>query len=352
MDDNLSQACARRRGFTALFRWHALRSKAAAVQLDVVIRRVALVAIPLIAGGLYLLRQPRPSPSAAVASAGVPLGLPPTDLPPGIQERGEAAYAQPKSDPKPELPSVAARDLPVVRPPSAGRSASAPAPAPSPFAACGGIVARGITAADDPAWAFASLSPAAGQDAVIRRVGDRIGSWAVDSIEWDRVWLKGGGGRCAVAMHAGAREAQESQKQLKRGKKPLLSDESVAEKPWRLPGEIANSIENVSEREFSIERAMFDSLFARAGDLVTGAKLEPLKRDESVIGLTLDEVQIDSVFQRFGVETGDVVVAIDGEACASLEQVGKALILARERDRVVARLERRGEPFELTLVVR
>lgn len=321
------------------------------MELDVAIRRAALLAIPLIAGGLFLLRQPRPTAPTA-PSASEPLGLPPTDLPPEIQERGEAAYAQPKSEPKPELPSVAARDLPVVRPPSAGRSESAPAPTPSPFAACGGIVARGITAADDPSWAFASLSPAAGEDAVIRRVGDRIGSWAVDSIEWDRVWLKGGGGRCSVGMHAGAREAQESRKKLKKGKKALLSDDGVQEKPWRLPGEIANSIENVSEREFSIERQMFESLFARAGDLVTGAKLEPLKRDESVVGLTLDDVQIDSIFQRFGVETGDVVVAIDGEECRSLEHIGKTLVAARERDRLVARLERRGEAFELTLVVR
>jgi type II secretory pathway component PulC len=332
-------------------RWHAIRCTKS-VELDVAIRRAALLAIPLIAGGLYLLREPKPQPTAPASSGSEPLGLPPTDLPQGIQERGEAAYAQPKSEPKPQLPSVAARDLPVVRPPSAGRSEAPSAPPPSPFAACGGIVARGITAADDPKWAFASLSPAAGQDAVIRRVGDRIGSWAVDSIEWDRVWLKGGGGRCSVGMHAGAREAQESQKKLKKGKKPLLSDDGVEEKPWRLPGEIANSIENVSETHFSIEKEMFDSLFVRAGDLVTGAKLAPTKRDESVIGLTLDEVRVDSVFQRFGVETGDVVVAIDGEAFASLEQIGKALIAARERERVVARLERRGEAFELTLVVR
>jgi hypothetical protein len=318
------------------------------LKLDVFIRRAALAAIPLIAAALYFARQPRPAPAPPAAS--VPLGLPPMEVPLGVQERGESALAEPKSPPP---VAVAAKDLPVVRAPSGGgpRVEVAP-PKPSPFAACGGIEARGITAADDPAWAFASLSAAAGEPAVIRKVGDRIGSWAVDSIEWDRVWLRGGGGRCAVGMHAGAREAQEQGKKLRKGKKALLGDDNAPAQPWRLPGEIANSIENVSETEFSIERAMFESLFERAPDLVTGVRLEPLKRDEAVIGLTLNDVQVDSVFQRFGVETGDVVVAIDGTPCSSLAEIGKALVAARERDRLVAKLERRGEAFELRLVVR
>lgn len=315
------------------------------MKLDVYIRRAALAAIPLIAVALYFARQPRPKVETPPPA---PLGLPPTDVPTGMAERGEAALAERKSTPQ---PAVAARDLPVVRAPTGGYRPEVAPPKPSPFAACGGIEARGITAAEDPAWAFASLSPASGEAAVIRRVGDRIGSWAVDSIEWDRVWLKGGGGRCAVGMHAGAREAQEEGKKRK-GKKPLLADDSALQQPWRLPGEIANSIENVSETEFSIERAMFDSLFERAPDLVTGVRLEPLRRDETVVGLTLNDVQVDSVFQRFGVETGDVVVAIDGAPCSSLAEIAKALVAARERDRMVARLERRGEAFELRLVVR
>ncbi len=315
------------------------------VESNVLIRRLALLAIPLIAGGLYFARRPAPAPAEPppAPSASAPLGLPPTDVS-NMQERGEAALAKPK-------PSLPARDLPAAEDPTRAHPAVRAPKSPDGF--CGGIQARGITAAEDPAWAFASLSPALGETAVIRRVGERIGHWSIDRIEWDRVWLRSGGTRCAVGMHAGAREAQEESRRGGKKKRALLaSDDAPEQKPWRLSGEIANSLENVSDTEFSIERAMLDALFDRAPELVTGARLEPKKRDEAIVGFSLEDVQVDSIFQRLGIEDGNVVLEIDGSPCSSLEQVGKALIAARERDKIVARLERRGEAFDLHLVVR
>jgi membrane-associated protease RseP (regulator of RpoE activity) len=224
--------------------------------------------------------------------------------------------------------------------------------APAARGACSGVEVRLITESDDPTWAFASLSPAAGERAVIRRVGERIGDMRVVKIEWDRVWLAGGGGRCAASMHFGAREAGEADdsRPSKRGRG--LPDERRAEKPWRLSGEMVNGIEKLGETDFAVDRGLLPAIYAQAGSLLAGLKIEPVRRDEEVVGFELGEVRVDSLLERLGVETGDRVLAIDETPARDLDALVRALGAAREKERLVAHLERQGEAFALKVTVR
>lgn len=306
------------------------------MSVDGWIRGAALLAIPVIAGVLFLSRTKRPAAPEAAArspSATTRVSLPdPPEVPAeSLAERGEAALA-----PAPKrLPSVS---TPAVDLPPARAAATTPRPAPERprppgTGSCGGVEVKLITASEDPAWAFASLSPALGEPAVLRRIGERIGGWQVDRIEWDRVWLRGGGGRCAVGMHFGAAEARAS-----RGK---------GDEPWRLPAEIIDGIDKRGATERSIEKSVVPALFERAGALLAGLHIEPVKQGDAVVGLELGEIRVDSLLEQLGVESGDVVLALDGEDVTTLEALVKALADARENERIVAKLQRKGEAFEL-----
>lgn len=351
------------------------------------IRRAALLAIPLIALGLYFTRRAPLDTGAAPADAPTPdpasssgvlgafersrLGTASegSRLAEALAERGEAALGKPRAKHTDDVPATSptpsptptrhAAPLPVATSaaelPLAG-SVSRRAPRTSaarrstgPASPCGGVEVKLITASDDPAWAFASLAPAPGERASIRHVGDRIGSWQVDTIEWDRVWLRGGAGRCAVGMHFGAREAEEG---LPAGKRMRLSADAPVDKPWRVPGEIANAIDKLGETEFAVERAMVPAIFDRAGDLLSGLQIDPVKQGDAVVGLEIGEVLTDSILERLGVETGDVVLALDGKPVENLEGLVRVLGEARENERLVARLRRNGEAFDLRVVTR
>ena len=324
--------------------------------LDTWIRRGALGAIPLTALVMYLARRPAPAeiataPAASGASAPLPAPAEPRGLGPlssALAERGEAALRE-RSEPLPPVaPKAKPHAVPAVELPLAQDEArSHPVASQRPRAgSCGGVEARLITASEDPSWAFASLSPAPGEPAVIRHQGERIGGYQVDRIEWDRVWLRGAGSRCAATLNLGAREEDDT-----RGKHKL-ADEKPGEQLWRVPGEIANAIEKLSETEYSVERGLVPAIYAQAGALLYGLEIEPVRKDEQVVALTLGEIRTDSLLERLGVETGDRVLSIDGQPVSSLDTVVKALRASRENERLVAKLERDGQAFELRVVAR
>lgn len=317
-------------------------------------RSLALAAIPLIALGLYFARDRKP-PAPAPPPAEAPLepkGLGP--LAGAMAERGEAALAPPKPSAVPNAPppeAVAATNLPLANDPARPKRTHAPAPR----GACAGVEVRLITDSDDPAWAFASLSPAAGERAVIRRVGERIGDMRVTKIEWDRVWLAGAGGRCAASMHFGVRDAAEAddlEPTKKKRRRGLPDDAPRGQAPWRLSGEMVNGIEKLGETTYAVDKALVPAIFEQAGSLLAGLKIEPVKKDEEVVGFELGEVRTDSLLERLGVETGDRVLAIDEAPAKDLAAIMKALSEAREKDQLIARLERQGERFELKVSVR
>ncbi len=317
---------------------------------DAILRGCALGVIPIVAGVLYLVRdrrEPASAPAPSAAAPTEPRGLGP--LAGAMAERGEAALAPPKAS---ATPSDALRDTRrSAPPPDAVAATNLPlADAPEPRAqrartprargSCSGVEVRLITDSPDPGWAFASLSPAEGEPAVIRRIGERVGPYRVERIEWDRVWLVGGGGRCAAAMHFGARTGDpEPSRQRRR-------------EPWRLSGELVNGIEKLGETHFAVDRDLVPGIYEQAGSLLAGLKIEPVQSQDQTIGFELGEVPTDSLLERLGVETGDRVLAIDETPARNLDALVRALGAARSAQGLVARLERRGEAFDLRVTVR
>ncbi len=344
------------------------------MDLDRTGRKVALVLLPLVGVVVYFAPRPEPpaDPAADVSEDDAPagIGIPPTEATPlgkALHERGESALAK-KSTPPPAqarsgaLPVTpappppksrridvrnaprAARDLPLAQAADAPRSNGPRRAKPAvPMGPCGGVTVRGITDSPDPEWAFAMLAPMPTDSARLTRVGDPIGHYRVQSIEWDRVWLAGGAGRCAVRLAEGVREAQEAV-----GDSPLLVDPGNARSkpPWRLSRELKNAIDVVGTT-VRVESAVVQALFDQGPSWISGMKVQPQRENERAVGVVFNGVQEGSLLHHVGIRSGDLLRTLDETPAESLDRIGEALVKARKAQRVLLELERDGERMKI-----
>lgn len=345
------------------------------MDIDAAVRWGALTLLPIAGVTAYFVSQAQP---VDVASPPAPSAATPVVVASGQGRRPSAEVARTPASAHADPPAERAAPPPApppaaVEPPpsmavdlavadsmgelgatdelAAGSGGPAPSlrdvEAPGP---CGGVHVRLITASDDPTWSFASIADGPGQDARIRRVGDPVASWRVDSIEWDRVWLQGSGTKCAATIHDGAREARAAAGFAGRETGPLAAADD-APPLWQVPPDVADGIRQRSATEFVIDEAAVKEIFARGPELLAGVKLEPVKDGDQVVGVSLDSIPIHSLLDRLGLERGDVVLALNDSRVVTLDSAIAALGVARNRAALVARLKRGAEDFDVDVAV-
>jgi type II secretion system protein C len=333
------------------------------MDLDRLIRYGSLAALPALAAAIWLLRSPAPAPheTATPASASVPVlgdGLPP--LPAATGQRADLVDGPRRSAPPVERRAQAAADLPPARPGPAPAVTSAPHAKAKHHhddsdsfteGPCGNVRVRLITASKDPKWSFASIATGPDKTAHMRRVGDRVEGFRVAKIDWDRVWLERGGARCAVGMHAGARPTRADPVMAPVGGKNTLLPADDPAPVWQVPDVIASAITQDSPTAYRIAESALKPIFDAAADLLAGTRIEPLRRNEHVVGITLNGIPADSLLDRLGVQSGDVVLELNGSPCTTFDGALQALEAARQKRQLVALLERQGQRFDLTLGV-
>lgn len=321
---------------------------------DVLVRRAALVALPLLLLVGYLLRSgdpkvddaskplPKPLPSSS-ATRSDPLFAPPENSseapePSSGDELRARVVREPPAPARPSLPST-----PAVRLPEATSEVRPPVVAPQ-GSPCGGLVVRLITMADDPKFAFASMAKGYDQSAEILHVGESIGGYRVSGIEWDRVWVEGKKGRCAVGMHLGVREAE-------REVGEQASAEAYARLPWVLPYEITSGMFKRSEMDWELSEDAVEKLYERGADVFAGLRVRSHASEDEQGGLELHDVRMDSFLERLGILSGDVLVKIAGRSVTSADDVRESLSSVREQPELVVDLVRNGENYQLMLRV-
>lgn len=334
------------------------------MDLDRVIRYASLAALPALAAAIWFARSPAPPPDDAPASASAPAPVMGDGLPPAATASTRSADIvdgpRRSKPPRVDPPAQAAADLPPARPGPAPVVASARHPKPKAHhddsdsfteGPCGDVRVRLITASKDPKWSFASIATGPDETAHMRRVGDRVGGFRVAKIDWDRVWLQRGGTRCAVGMHAGARPTRADPVMAPVGGKNTLLPADGPAPAWQVPDVIASAITEQSETEYSIAESAVKPIFDAGADLLSGTRIEPLRRNEHVVGITLGSIPPDSLLDRLGVQSGDIVLELNGSPCTTLDGAVQALEDARQQRQLVALLERQGQRFDLTLSV-
>ncbi len=290
------------------------------------VRVVAVAALPVLAAVAWAARTGPPPPALRPSPSASQRESPPARSIPGeVAFSGEKAFAERTAPP----PERAAATLP---PATAARQ-----PSPQKSARCGGLEARLISVGDDPEWTFASIASGPDEPARLTRVGDRVGSYRVAAIEWDKVWVQAGGPRCALELNPGFAALGDP------------SNAGDAPPPWQVPESIVAAIDKRSETEFRIERAAIGPIFEQGAALLGGVRLVPRQTETAEAAIEIETVPTDSLLERLGVQSGDLLIALNGAPCKTPRATLEALLSAREHERLLARIEREGTGFEIEL---
>jgi S1-C subfamily serine protease len=120
---------------------------------------------------------------------------------------------------------------------------------------------------------------------------------------------------------------------------------------WLLAPEVVATIERRSATELTLAAAHVDEWIRHSADHLAGVLISPREapRGPGDGGLVFAEVRSGSLFAHLGIEVGDVLLALNGRPVSSLEVAGQEVLTGRERGRLTARLQRRGQAFELEL---
>jgi membrane-associated protease RseP (regulator of RpoE activity) len=190
--------------------------------------------------------------------------------------------------------------------------------------------------ADDPKFAFASMATGYADEAKIVHVGESVGGYRVTGIEWDRVWVQGAKGRCAVGMHLGVREAEA-------GVDQEAAAQDYAKLPWVLPHEITSGMFKRSEMDWELTETAIAKLYERGADVFAGLRVRVAKNGEEIVGLELHDVRLDSFLERLGILSGDVLSKIADQPVTSAEDVSRMLDEVRGESELVVDFVRGGE---------
>lgn len=219
-----------------------------------------------------------------------------------------------------------------------------------------------IVASDDPSWSFATLAGSDGKS-VLRRQGDDFNGQSVFFIGdlrpeerraserrdvWDRVWLKGGSGRCQmkvggnVTIKGGATPAASSAA-------PPASAAGTKAKPSgnKVPAEIAAKIHKVSATEFNVERSVVDQILENQADLMRSARIVPEKEGDKVVGIRMFGIRPDSLLGTLGLENGDRLSAINGFEMSDPQKALEAYSKLRTADHLTVAINRQGKPMNI-----
>ncbi|HHH27859.1 MAG TPA: general secretion pathway protein GspC, partial [Polyangiaceae bacterium] len=160
-----------------------------------------------------------------------------------------------------------------------------------------------ISAAEDPAWSFASITDDKGESK-LRRIGDPVGSHTIQAMAWDRVWLSDKSTRCQMRLGSKETSAPKRMSGTVRSKKPAKRRSSRVLDP-----KLAAKITKISDDEYNIERSLIDDLLQDQAQLMRSARIVPNKDGA---GIKLYGIRGGSLLSHIGLENGDALESING----------------------------------------
>lgn len=191
-----------------------------------------------------------------------------------------------------------------------------------------------ITSSDDPQWSFASI---AGRDGVVkmRRRGDQVDGYTVDEISPRRVWMKKEGRRCHLQMGTAAAAAIEKKEEA-----------SADATDWD------KQIRRLNDGEVVIAREAADAIAASPTGLMGAARMRPERQGDRTVGLRLSRVRQGSLLAALGLQSGDRLESINGQALDDPRKVMELYGRFSKLDRWSVRLVRNGAPRTIAYRIR
>jgi general secretion pathway protein C len=193
-----------------------------------------------------------------------------------------------------------------------------------------------ISASDDASWSFASISSEGGHG-VLRRVGDDVAGFTVESIERDRVRLTSKQISCEAVLGATPIAAKPP---------PPPPPPGTPAKAGGVPPDIAAGIRKTGERSFTVQRAALDAILARQAELFGRMRIAPDKD-----GLRLAGVKPDSLLGTLGIQNGDHLQRINGFDIADPHSALEAYSKLMNASSLVITATRGGQPLNFDLKI-
>lgn len=220
-------------------------------------------------------------------------------------------------------------------------------------APCAGVRSSLITAADDTAWSFASLS-FNGEDK-LRRVGDALGQFKVEHIGYyhvaepaepdllPRVWLSEPSGRCIVDMGAGDPASV----------KPVTTTETTPKPPKtpskkeKLMNEVKSKITKVGENKYEVDKSGVELIIQHYAKLAGSTRGKSTKE-----GMRLTGIKQGSILQELGMQTGDMLQSINGYDMSDPDKAVDAYAKLRRAGKLDMAITRDGAPITVQVQIK
>lgn len=122
--------------------------------------------------------------------------------------------------------------------------------------------------------------------------------------------------------------------------------------PAKVPKEIADKIQKVSDTEFNVDRAVVDQILENQSVLMRSARIVPEKKDGKVVGIRLLRVRPDTLLGTLGLRDGDRVEKINGFDITSPEKALEAYARLRTAGNLSVSITRKGKPVTIDFNIR
>jgi len=136
------------------------------------------------------------------------------------------------------------------------------------------------------------------------------------------------------------------------GKDEVLTMEETAAGGEASGRRVAAANPELPPRQIAVDREMVSEALNNVGELMRQVRVRPYFEDGQPAGLSLTGVQPDSVFRKFGIRSGDVLQAVEGEPIRSVEDVVNLYQKISAMDDVTLQIKRRGQVQDLRFQIR
>jgi len=127
----------------------------------------------------------------------------------------------------------------------------------------------------------------------------------------------------------------------------LEMGENQGEEPKRPEHPMASVLEqpppSSSNSNIKLERSKIEEAMNNVNNLMRQAKIRPHFKDGKPDGLTLSRIQENSIFSELGLQSGDIIVGVDGKKIESVDDALKFYQSLRTSPSVNLEIKRRGE---------
>ncbi len=115
---------------------------------------------------------------------------------------------------------------------------------------------------------------------------------------------------------------------------------------------VPSAVPEPIQREMTIDRAMVEDAINNIGELMKQVRIRPYFENGQPAGLSLTGVRPNSIFQKMGIRSGDVLLAVDGEEIRSVDDVVNLYEKIGAADGVGLQIKRRGQIQDIEFQIR